>query len=733
MTQLLQKLDLEHYVKSLEGYFSRPKKLFIEGDQNRHYEMIKALDTLSFNPPPKVASFETLLKYVRKQGVVSLEMLYELVKVLRYFKYLQKCSALPDRLYEWFESIEIPQALDELDAFFNEDGTINDSLDEELLKINQLLGRSKKEIQESLNTQLQNQKLQEYLVDRQIHLYKEHETLLCRAGFNHALKGSIIGRSANGFFYVEPESIRKIKEQSEYFIQEKEAILYRYAKHFSKLLATWERFVLYIDKQFELFDHYQARVLFARDKNYEFVKSQKGERFILNEFAHPALHEPKAITIDASKRVILITGVNAGGKTMLLKSLLSSVYMAKYLLPMRIKSETSVIPHFKAITAIIDDPQNVNHDISTFAGRMVEFSKILSQKDMLIGVDEIELGTDSDEAASLFKVLLEALIEKGSKIILTTHHKRLAALMADREDVELVAALYDELNRKPLYEFLQGSIGKSYAFETALRYGIHNSLVKKAMDAYGKDQEKLSLLIERSSELERSLKQKHKEIDAKLEHIKKLEQIVEDEREHLHRDVMGTKVELSRAYTDAIKEAKQAAKAHRLKETHRHMNKAHNKLPKKPLASPLKEAEIKVGDRVKYLTNFGEVLSLDGKVAHVGFESGMKMRIKRSELKKAKQLKVAKKEVKVSKPKANSMALKLDLHGLRSDEAIEKLDQFLSDALLQGWDEVIVYHGIGTGKLAFAVDNYLKQHPKVLEFSDAPPNLGGYGAKLVKL
>jgi DNA mismatch repair protein MutS2 len=91
------------------------------------------------------------------------------------------------------------------------------------------------------------------------------------------------------------------------------------------------------------------------------------------------------------------------------------------------------------------------------------------------------------------------------------------------------------------------------------------------------------------------------------------------------------------------------------------------------------------------------------------------------------------KSVKIEKPKASSGALKLDLHGMRSEEAIEKLDQFLSDALLQGWDEVLVYHGIGTGKLAFAVKNYLKDHPSVVEFKDAPPHMGGYGAKVISL
>lgn len=732
MKSMIDKLDLQSYIYSFESFFSRPKHLFIEGDQNRHYEMIKALDSIEFDPPKAIKDLTEAQNHIRKQGVLTLDTIYEYIKMIRYFGYL-KTLTLPEKFFDWVHEIEVPDELGQIESFFHEDGTVNDSVDEDLASINSFLDRTYKEIETAMQRHLQSDKLAEYLVDRQVHLYQSQETLLLKAGFNHAIQGMILGRSSAGFFYVQPESIDKIKKQSEHYIQQKEELLYRYARKFSELMYKWERFLGFLNKRFDLFDHYQARVCFARSKNYEFVPAQKGAKLYLEDFAHPALSSPKPVTIDASKAVIMITGVNAGGKTMLLKAILASVYLAKYLLPMKIRAQNSSIPTFKEIGAVIDDPQNVNNDISTFAGRMQEFSKLLSAKEALIGVDEIELGTDSDEAASLFKVILEELIKKGSKIIVTTHHKRLAALMADRDDVTLIAALYDELNRRPTYEFLQGSIGKSYAFETALRYGIHNTLVKRAIDEYGVDQQKLSELIEKSSELERSLKAKHAEIDDRLAHIKQLEQVIEDERDALHREVQGAKGELSRAYSQAIGEAKQAAKAHRLKETHQHMNKAHKSLPQKGTQPVRKEEPLAVGDRVKYLTNFGNILSIDGKTAMVEFESGMRMKAKLHELSRSNVPKAKPAKVKINKPQSEKMAMKIDLHGLRSDEALERLDQFLSDALLQGWDEVIVFHGIGTGKLAHAVATYLKQHPSVVSFSDAPPHMGGYGAKLVQL
>ncbi len=731
-TSMIDKLDLQAYMRGFESFLARPKPLFIEGDQNRHLEMIQALDSVEFNPPKATVDLIPSINFLRKQGVITLDVIFEFVKIIRYFNYLKTLS-LPAKLFDFIADVHVPDELREILDFYHDDGMIDDSCDETLASINSFLEKTYKNISADMNAQMQKESVQEFLVDRQVHLHQHQETLLLKAGFNRTLEGTIIGRSPAGYFYVQPNSVAKIKKQSEHYIQEKETLLYSYAKKFSSIMLTWLRFLEFVNKRFDLLDHYQARVCFARSKNYEFIGAKKEAPLILDRFCHPALSNPKPVTIDASKNVVMITGVNAGGKTMLLKSILTAVFLAKYLLPMKISAATSSIKSFKEIAAVIDDPQNVNNDISTFAGRMQEFSKMLSFKGALIGVDEIELGTDSDEAASLFKVILEELIAKDSTIIVTTHHKRLAALMADREDVTLIAALYDELNRQPTYEFLQGSIGKSYAFETALRYGIHNSLVKRAIDEYGEDQEKLSELIEKSSELERSLKAKHKEIDERLAHISKLEQVIEDERDSLHKEVQGAKGELSRAYSKAIGEAKLAAKAHKLKETHRHMNKAHENLPKKEAKVIRKEEPLQVNDRVRYLTNIGVISDMDKKSAMVEFESGMRMRVKLHELTRSNVPKPKPKKVKINKPKASSGALKLDLHGLRSEEALEKLDQFLSDALLQGWDEVLVFHGIGTGKLAFAVSNYLKQHPSVVSFKDAPPHMGGYGAKVITL
>jgi len=729
---LIKQLDLSEHIAQFQSFFSRENSLYIEGDQELHFRYIQALDKLEFQAPPKIAHFYDIKAYLKKRGVLSFEQIFEIVKVVRFFRFMRNRN-FDGIIGEWMAKFDIPLQLTEVEKYFSSDGSFEENLDEQLFGLGARIREHKNSIADSLKRLMASKKLSGYLIDSQVHLVNGEETLLVRGGFNHVLKGAVIGRSSGGFFYVSPDSIIKTKEKIRYIEQEREAIFYNYAKEFSAKLAEIQPFINFIDKEFTRFDNYQARTQFASAKNYQLIKSQKDSKIILSGFKHPALHNPKPINVDFSKNILMITGVNAGGKTMLLKSLLASAFMAKYIIPMQLDDTKSHIGSFKKISAIIDDPQNVKNDISTFAGRMQEFSHIFKEKSALVGVDEIELGTDSDEAAALFKVILDDLIKRGQKVVVTTHHKRLAALMADRDDVALMAAIYDEEQRKPTYEFMQGIIGKSYAFETASRYGIANNLVESAKKVYGDNSEKLSLLIERGSQLERELKQKHQKVDQKLEQLAKQERSLKEQREALFKELEEQKAALKRSYEVAIGEAKEAAKANDSRAIHRAMSKANKKLPQHKEEQKLqRNITFKEGESVKYHSQKGVIVAMKKKDEAIVEIDGMRVRVKTKHLKHTKVVKQnPQTELKLNITKRSG--LKCDLHGMRSDEACEVLDKFLNDALINGWDEVIIYHGIGTGKLSFAVKNFLKAHPRVKKFEDAPQHLGGFGAKIVTL
>ncbi|QDF28770.1 endonuclease MutS2 [Halarcobacter anaerophilus] len=733
MQEIFKKLDLLDYIDSFSKLLAREKSIIMEGDINLHYRLINELSSFDFKEPSKLTNLDNALLLIQKQGILKIYEIYEFIKIIDYFNYLKK-FAFEGKLQEWMDKIIIPIEITNICDYFDDKSKLKTGVNEEYDAISEAIYRNKQEIKQNLYKTINSSKLRAYLVDSQIHYINQEECILVRGGFNHVLKASVLDRSNSGFFYVLPHSVSSLKQKQSDLINKQEEILLKICKEISSLFEKNLLFLKFINKEFDRFDHYQARLFFAKAGDKNFILPNKNNKNRLVEFKHPALHEPKPITIDFSKSVVMITGVNAGGKTMMLKSILSAVLLSKYLLPYNANQKTQ-IGTFKNINAVLDDPQSVKNDISTFAGRMVEFSKLFSSKSAIVGVDEIELGTDSDEAASLFKVIIEELIEKDIKIIITTHHKRLASLMAANEKVELVAALYDEENRRPTYEFLQGTIGKSYAFETASRYGIPHNVIKKARKVYGEDKDKLNELIERSSALEIEYKRKLENLQNEIDEYDRLNKNLKEQKESLDELIFEEKSKLEREYTDARDEAKKAIKA-KVAQGHQHLNIAHAKaksIKTQKVQEP--EENLKVGDRVKYRSSKGEIISIKGKKAFIENDAGMKMQVLLSDLRRSGNLPKIKPKVKstVTIQKPDSGHVKLDLHGQRADEAIENLDKFISDALIAGFDEVMVFHGIGTGKLARAVKEFLDKHPKVKSYSDAHPSQGGFGAKVIKL
>jgi DNA mismatch repair protein MutS2 len=303
--------------------------------------------------------------------------------------------------------------------------------------------------------------------------------------------------------------------------------------------------------------------------------------------------------------------------------------------------------------------------------------------------------------------------------------------MGTHKEVDLLAALYDEEKRTPTYRFLHGIVGKSYAFETAERYGIPKNLVEEAKIVHGDDKEKLNELIEKSANIEQQLIEKREKLDLELENLELLKRDLQQEKDRFYHGLENKKGELQTIYSGAISEAKMSIKAKTIPDTHKHMTEAHKMLPKDEVIEDLRNYELKVGEKVKYNESIGTILQIRGKYAKVEI-NGMRVDLKLDRLQRALKIPTVRTKVEVKVEKPDRASLRLDLHGKRREEALEELDQFLSNALLQGWDEVFITHGVGTGVLAKAVTQFLREHPRVDWFGDAPPNMGGKGGKLVR-
>ncbi|MDD0847676.1 endonuclease MutS2 [Campylobacter sp. 46490-21] len=729
MKDLIAKLDLSAYISSFESFLARQKPLFVNGDLALNFARLGELSSAKLTAPKPVIALSDAIERLGLMAVLHISEIYEFSKIISYFIYL-KNQQIGTKTDEYLAKIEIPDKIAEICSYFAENGELKDSVDERLVGINEAQRRLKSQIDESLRSLMRSKSLANYLVDFNVHFISGCECLLLRGGFNASIKGAVMGRTQAGYFYVFPSSIEALKNEQSALLDRKEEIIYEHAKRISALFSQNVKFLRFIDGAFDYIDALLARVFFARSRDYSFVMPSNDGVIKLCEFAHPALKNPKRISIDFTRSVLLVTGVNAGGKSMLLKSVLSAAFCAKYLLPLSINASKSKISSFKEIDAIIEDPQNVKDDISTFAGRMQSWSKLFGKKNLLLGVDEIELGTDAAEAAALYSVLIEELIKNGIKMIITTHHKQLALNLSKNENVELLAALYDEKNSRPKYEFLAGIIGKSYAFETALRYSVPPSIVEAARKLGGG--ESFNEAITKAINLELELKSKIKATDEKSAKLDSLIENLKEQKIAANDELKALRAKLEREFFYAINEAKKAINLKDTKEKHRSINKA-NELAKaieKPQIAPA--PVLKIGDSVKYGNIKAKVLSLSKNDANIE-ANGIKMRVPLTSLKKGGVMIEAPATAQVKVEAARRAGVMIDLHGLRSEEAVERLDKFISDALLAGLDEVLIKHGIGTGKLAYAVKEFLKAHPSIKGFRDGAPNEGGFGSKIVKL
>lgn len=775
----LIKLGLQNFLQTLGGYFARQiesrqfsvnnadSMAFLSDKMLAHilhipsYEklqaLIESLDTCSNIESfklPKICLLDNEILSLAKNGTLRL---YDIFQCLQMVKFFYDCIKREDithkYLIDYFQKFTFPSEILDLLKLFIFDNKekeasqytqnyLSEHADTMLTNLYKALENKQREKQEALYQSLNNSNLQEYLIDKQIHLLEDNMALLVRPGYANVLKARVIGRSTNGFFYIVPLSLENIESQIHILHDKIEERLLYLAKEYSKILSRHVNFLRFVHTEFDFMDKALSRLKFAKDYNYSFVfVSDSKMQVVLNEYAHPSLKNPIPISVQMDKNLLMITGVNAGGKTMLLKSILSALWCAKLCIPMRINAYNSKIPYIKDIHIIAQDPQDSHNDISTFSGRIQELSIFIEKKDFILGIDEIEIGTDSSEAASLYKVLLTKFLNNGAKLIVTTHHKHLAALMADNPHTKLLAALYDYENASPMFNFIEG-IGKSYAMECAKHYGIPKVLIDEAKRVYGDEANKLERLIEEShaqitrnkqenlrlQRLSQEQEQKIKELDLTK---KKLKEAFEQQS-----------LTLKRHYNEAIKEIKMLAKqsTHNLKELnnqepqgtqeiakniHKLLNKAHQNETKSPKIGIKSTQQYKAGDVVQYQNKQATVIKCDKDLYTIECKNGIKIKVQGIELNLSKSKKVYQNETKGYELQADIEAkTTLDLHGYKKEEALEELESFLNDAIIARFSKVRVIHGIGNGILKKAVEEFLTNCKFIYSYDNAPNNTG---------
>ena len=469
----------------------------------------------------------------------------------------------------------------------------------------------------------------------------------------------------------------------------------------------------------------------------------------------PADIIPLSITLGDKFHTLIISGPNAGGKTVTLKTmgLLCLMVQCGLLIP---ASQDSQFPVFRRIIAEIGDPQSLDDNLSTFSARLLNIKKILDDlsSDNLVLLDELGAGTDPKEGISLAIAIIKYIGSRNALQVVSTHHGGLKVFASETKGIENCSLAFNKKSLKPTFVLSVGIPGSSYALELSRKTGLPEEIIKETQSQLGEDQLKVEDFIrELESRIEFYKKKnteaelKKKQLDSLVEQYTDLLQGVKREyHEKFEEYVLETEdrfVEFNRNIERQIKEIreKQAAgdavkqiKNEIHKETKRlRQTQKKQKVLFDGLESDTGFQEIQVGDPVimKGHNQTGLVIAenKDKNTMTVQMES-IKLEINKNKLQKTKPL--SKTLLKDSVP-VISVEPEIDLRGLMSNDAVESVDTYISDAIATGLTTVRLIHGKGSGSLRRNISEFLKHDDRIEDFRLGAWGEGDTGVTIVKL
>lgn len=460
---------------------------------------------------------------------------------------------------------------------------------------------------------------------------------------------------------------------------------------------------------------------------------------------HPllALHEPATqpldIKLQEGQRALIVSGGNAGGKTVCLKTVGLVALMAFSGLPVPV-AEGSSLPLWTDIFVILGDEQSLEEHVSTFTAQIQYFSRVWDRvgPDTLFLLDEFGAGTDPTQGAALAQAVIDGLLERGATAFAATHFPALKAYALATDKVRAASVLFDPATKKPLYRLAYDQVGASIALDVAREHGLPGSVLSKAQQYLLLDGSDTSAVLDRLNALAVRREQENDALDEERKALRKkrdsLEARYEKERVKVLAEVRELAQGVLRDWKSERLGRKQALK--KLSEVRERLEPAGGGEPQEQAAS-LEFADIRPGQRLAYRAwnKTGSVVEKDERRRQVKVDfDGVAMWVALAELSEVGGGQ-QKKPAPVRQVAANDLgySLTLDLRGRRADEAVAELEQFLDAALLRGAGSVEVIHGRGTGALRKEIHAVLKRSPAVAGFALANEDRGGDGMTEVTL
>ena len=729
--------------------------------------------TFTLNPFPDISG---LLNAARSEHLHSfspdIEAFWALREVVCLAREAHNSIVVTDASIRWphllklAEETPLPsQLIAALVRCISDDGLLRDESSPELYRLRGELRRLHQNCLRKVKDFGEKYNMMAYLQDDFITLSSDRYVLPLKANFKGRMQGIIHDWSQTGeTCYFEPMFLVEInnhlqqlkREERE---EERKVLLYLRSILLSELPGACAAFELLAQ-----LDVLQAsRSLAAKFDGRMLPITTASEGICLLHSRHPLLllnhlsdtnkkqHAEQLISISnvrpldiilrPGERALIITGGNAGGKTVCLKTLGLITAMTLSGLPVP-AAPGSHLPWFKRMDAFIGDEQSLTDNVSTFTAQIEHLGKAWKyfNDDALILLDEFGAGTDPAQGAALAQAVLDELLNKNAFVLAVTHFPALKNYALTHDNVRAASMLFDPNNRKPLFKLAYNQVGSSLALDVAREYGLPEEVLLRARHYLLQDVKDTTPIIERLNALavrrEEELAKLAKEQEKARRQTEMLRKKLDEERSRLQNEIRSRISELVSAWRDGKLKHKQTVKE-----------------LSSIRASLLPEQTTEASSVLPEVDSF----SLGQNVLHVVFNkrgviTDIDHRRRRVRLDmQGVTLWAAMKDVRMpscppslssvrkkcgfvhSSPGTEKTTLMLDLRGQRAEIALSELEHFIDNALLNGFVELEIVHGRGTGVLRKQVHDFLRSFPSVEHFSTAPEDRGGDGMTIVRL
>ena len=619
-------------------------------------------------------------------------------------------------------------------------GEISDAANPILKELRSRYRSIRASVLEKLEQILERLKTKSVLMEEIITKRNDRYVIPVRHDYHVHLKGITHDYSrTNRTVYVEPlavvnenNTLNQIKAQ---IIEEEHKVL-------RELTSLVLQHVPEIKENLNIFAHLDLIAACARwaIRLNASIPEISGEQIFLKGARHPILLErlgrtstvPLDIRIPVGKDCLIITGPNAGGKTVALKTLGLLILMAKSGLAIPAHPDSVVAP-VGSVWVEMDTSQDIKHDLSSFTAHALSLKNIYENTSPgdLVLLDEPGTGTDHDQGGALAVACIDALRKKGTKVVVTSHSDLVKLYAISSDGVENAATAFDDTGLKPLYALQYGVIGQSRAFEILESIRFPHMLVEEARGIAGRTGN--TTLAQAIEDISRASSMRQ-QATIELEEVRRLKSQAEQVLHEREKDRMSSALRYKRLLERLEQLAKRPVSAkivHEVKESVEAVELEGVLKEQEPAAS----LDVQKGSlvRLKGSEQEGEVVELSQKEAEVLFGTKrLQVGLDQIEVIAAPHAGDGKmSSVRLMKQPAPVLPVKVV--GLRVDEALPIVERAIDRAMLTGQDRLEIIHGAGTGRLKKAIREYLKELPCVKSFSDSPMEEGGGNKTIVVL